>query len=184
MTSNEDQLRTAFGRDRVRAATKVVLGVGALVLVLALASMLPGVGRLLPESPVGVLAVAGALTALAVAALLVYLARGLAALVRVSLDGPREVVEHLASVVHWVVVLFAVLVVHAGLGAVVTPVLGGLTWLYDVALLLVALVPLTVVAARLYVSLDPAADLLADRLDSGSPELELSDPSSGGTDGS
>lgn len=182
MTSNEDQFRTAFGRERIRAASKVVLGVGALILVLALASVLPGVGRLLPESPFGVLAVAGALTALAVAALLVYLARGLATLVRASLDGPREVVEHLASVVHWVVVLFAVLVVHAGLAGVVTPVLGDFTWLYDVAFLLVALVPLTVVAARLYVSLDPAADLLADRLDADSPDLELSDPSSGDAD--
>ena len=184
MTSNEDSLRTAFGRERIRSASKVVLGVGALLLVVALASLLPGVGRLLPESPFGVLAVAGALTALAVAALLVYLARGLATLVRASLDGPRDVVENLASIVHWVVVLFAVLVVHAGLGAVVTPVLGDLTWVYDVAFLLVALAPLTVVAARLYVSLDPAAELLADRLDSGSPRLDLSDPASDDADGS
>jgi hypothetical protein len=177
MNSNDDRLRTAFGRERIRAASKVVLGVGALLFVVALASVLPGAGRLLPESPFGVLAVAGALTSLAVAALLVYLARGLATLVRASLDGPRDVVENLASVVHWVVVLLAVLVVHAGLGAVVTPVLGDLTWVYDVAFLLVALVPLAVVAARLYVSLDPAAELLADRLDADRPDLDLADPS-------
>jgi len=182
MNSKSDGIRTAFGRERIRAASKVVLGVGAVVFVLALASLLPGLDRLVP-GPVSLVAVAGALVALAVAGLLVYVARGLAALVRLSLDGPRAVVENVASVVHWVVVLLAVLVAHAGLAGVANPLLGDLSWLYDLAFLLVALVPLAVVAARLYVTLDPAADLLADRVADDDPELNLTDPSTEGTSG-
>jgi len=57
-----------------------------------------------------------------------------------------------------------VLVAHRGLAGVFRPLFGGLAWLYDVAFLLLALPAIAIVAVRLYTSLDPAADLIADRV--------------------
>lgn len=162
MNLDTDRLRNVVGTDTVESASKIVLGTGALVAVLALASLLPGLDLLVPRTPVTLAAVVGALATLAVVALLLYLASALAALTRLALDGPAEVVEHLASVVHWLVVLAAVLVAHAGLAPAVTPLVDGAAWLYDLAFLLIALGPLVVVATRLYVAVDPLAELIAD----------------------
>ncbi|WP_436927894.1 hypothetical protein [Halosimplex amylolyticum] len=162
MNIDRDTFRSAVGPETVESASKVLLGTGALVFVLLLASLLPGLDRLLPETPVTLAAVIGALATLAVVGLLLYLASGLAALTRLALDGPAAVVEHVASVVHWLAVLVAVLVAHAGLAPAVTPLLDGARWTYDVAFLLLALAPLAVVAARLSVAIDPLAALVAD----------------------
>ncbi|WP_135364917.1 hypothetical protein [Halosimplex halophilum] len=168
MNLDTDRLRSAVGTDTVESASRIVLGTGALVAVLALASLLPGLDLLVPRTPVTLAAVVGALATLAAVALLVYLASALAALTRLALDGPAELVEHLASVVHWLVVLAAVLVAHAGLAAAVTPLLGDAAWAYDVAFLLLGLGPLVVVAARLYVAVGPLAELVADGVAGGS----------------
>jgi hypothetical protein len=167
MNVETDRLRTGFDRERVRRATKIVLSVGALVLVLALASLLPGLDLLVPETGVTLAALVGALATLAVVGLLWYLASAFATLTRTALDGPREVVENLASVVYWLVVLVAVLVAHAGFAPVVTELIG-VEWAYNVAFLVLALGPLAVVAARLYVTLDPAADAIAESVFDGS----------------
>ncbi|WP_206425090.1 hypothetical protein [Halosimplex salinum] len=162
MNLDGDTLRTAVGPQTVESVSKIVLGVGALALVLTLASLLPGLDLLVPRTPVSLAAVVGALATLAVVGLLLYLASGLAALTRLALDGPARVVEHVASVVHWLVVLAAVLVAHAGLAPAVTPLVDGARWVYDAAFLLVALGPLVVVAARLSVAVDPLAKLVAE----------------------
>jgi len=158
-----EKIRTAVGRESIRSVSKLVLGTGALILLVALASLLPGVDWLVPETPLTVGAVITALATLAVVGLLTYLASGLAALTRLALSGPETVVENVASVVHWLVVLAAVLVGHAGLAGAVRPLVGA-AWLYDLAFLLAALAPLTVIASRLFVTLDPAAELFADRI--------------------
>jgi len=161
MNFDRDVLQNAVGPETVESITKIVLGVGALAFVLTLASLLPGLELLVPQTPVTLAAVVGALATVAVVGLLLYLASGLAALTRLALDGPAEVVEHVASVVHWLVVLAAVLVAHVGLAPVAKPLLAGVAWLYDVAFLLVALGPLVVVAARLSAVVDPLASLVA-----------------------
>lgn len=151
-------------RDVVRSVSKILLAAASLAFVLYLLSLLPGVDRLVPQTPVTFAAVVGAIVTVAVVALLAHAAPRLATLVRMSLTGPRAVVENVASIVYWLVVLAAVLVAHRGLAGVVTPFLDGAGWLYDVAFLLFALPAVAVIAARLYVTLDPAADLFADRI--------------------
>ncbi|WP_254766765.1 hypothetical protein [Salinilacihabitans rarus] len=143
--------------------SKLVLAAFSTVFVLYLLALLPGIDRLLPETRVSVAALASAVATFAVVALLWYLASGLAALVR-TLLAPRDLAANVASIVHWVVVLVAVLVAHRGLAPAVVPLLGEAAWAYDVAFLLVALAPLSFVAAVLYVTLDPAADLIAGRV--------------------
>ena len=168
MNVDTDRLRSAVGPKTVESVSKLVLGAGALAFVLALASLLPGLDLLLPRTPVTLAAVLGALATLVVVGLLLYLASGLAALTRLALEGPADVVEHVAAIVHWLVVLAAVLVAHAGLAPAVTPLVEGVGWLYDLAFLLLALGPLAVVAVRCYVAVDPLAALVAERVnDSG-----------------
>ena len=151
----------AVGHETVQSVSKVVLGIASLVFLTALAAQLPGLDLLVPGTPITLGAAIVALATVVVVGLLAYLAAGLAALAKAALGGPRAVVENAASVVYWVVVLVAVLVAHEGFAPVVAPVLGDAVWVYDLAALLVALVPLVFVAARLSVALDPAADLFA-----------------------
>ncbi|MFC7140649.1 hypothetical protein ACFQMA_12550 [Halosimplex aquaticum] len=175
MNLDSDTVQRAVGPEAVESASKVLLGTGALVFVLLLASLLPGLDRLLPETRVTLAAVIGALATLAVVGLLLYLASGLAALTRLALDGPAAIVEHVASAVHWLVVLAAVLVAHAGLAPAVTPLLDGARGTYDVAFLLLALAPLVIVAARLSVAVDPLAELVADSVAGDSERAEASE---------
>jgi hypothetical protein len=162
MTFERRNAPSAVERDTVRTASKLLLAAATLVFVLVLLTLLPGVDRLVPETPVSFAALVGAVVTVAVVALLLSLAPRLASLARMRLAGPRAVVENLASVVYWLVVLAAVLVAHRGLAGALTPLLDGATWTYDVVFLLLALPTVTVVAARLSVTLDPGADLVAD----------------------
>ena len=79
--------------------------------------------------------------------------------------------------------LAAVIVAHWGLAPAVTSLIP--TWVYDVGFLVLSLPPLAFVAARLYHTLDPAADLVTDRVvgtsekDDESTRGESSEPARG-----
>lgn len=173
MQLDSERFTDAVERETVRSASKLLLGATAVLFVFALVTALPGVDRLVPETPVDVAAVLAALATVVLVALLVSLAPKFASLTRMVLEEPREVVEHLAAVVYWLIVLVAVIVAHAGLSGVATAVVDA-TWLYDLLFLLAALPPLTVIAARLWVALDPGADLVADALTGGDDETSAS----------
>ncbi len=157
------QLSEAVDRRTVRSVSKLLLNAGAFVFVLGLVSVVPGVDRLVPRTPVTFAAVVTAVAAAVAAGALLYLAPLFASLTRTALEGPAPVVENLASVVHWVAVFAAVVVAHAGFAGVATALVGDAVWLYDLAFLLLALPVVAVVATRLYVTLDPGADVVADR---------------------
>lgn len=161
---SQPTLHGTIGQNTAHSVGKLLLGAISLLFVLSLVSLLPGIDRLLPGTPISLFALAGAIAAIVVAGVLLYTASGLAALTRMLLSGPPEVVEHVASIVHWLAVLAAVLVAHRGLQAMVRALFDGAAWAYDVVFLLLALPPLVIIAARLYVSLDPAAALMADAL--------------------
>ena len=151
-------------RETVRTVTKTLLGAGALLAVAYLLTLLPGVDRLVPRTPVTFAALIGAVVTLAVVALLLAAAPKLAALAWMALDGPTELVENVAGLVYWLVVLAAVLLAHAGLAGALLALFDGAVWLYDVVFLLLALGPVAVVAACLYAIVDPAAEALTDRI--------------------
>ena len=181
MTSTK--LSDSVDRETVRSASKVLLAGVSLVFVLYLVTLVPGIDRLVPQTPVTFAAFAGAVVTVVLVTLLLSAAPKLASLARMGLGGPREVVENVASVVYWLVVLAAVLVAHSGLAGLVTPVLDDAVWVYDVAFLLAALPAVAVVAARLYSTLDPGATLVADRVagESGA-DGQAKDESSGESD--
>jgi uncharacterized membrane protein YkvI len=165
---SQTQPSDTIGRETVRSTTKLLLAAAGLLFLAYLGGLLPGVDRLFPETPVTVAALIGGVITAVVVVLLVSVAPKLATLTRLSLDWPEAVVETLASVVYWLVILVAILVAHRGFARLVQPLFGGLGWLYDVAFLLIALPAVVIVAARLYAGLDPATELVTDRVvDSG-----------------
>ncbi|MDV7349468.1 hypothetical protein R3751_06715 [Halorubrum distributum] len=172
MSSNDSAIGTALDRDTVRSTSKLLIGALAVVGVLAVVTLLPGVDRLVPFAPVTFAAVATAVVALAVAGILLYAAPKFALLTRLALgeadaEGdarPDRIVENAGGVVHWLVVFGAVLVAYRGLAGVAVPVLNGAAWAYDAAFLFVALVPVVFLVARLTVTVDPLAELVADRV--------------------
>jgi len=155
-------ITSSVGRETVQSVAKILLAAASLIFVAYLLTLLPGVGRLVPQTPVTVAALLGAFVTVVLVALLLVAAPKLARLTRMSLSGPSTVVENLASLVYWLVVLTAVLVAHRGLAGASEPLLDGAAWLYDVVFLLAALPAVAIIAARLYATLDPAAELFAD----------------------
>ena len=188
MSSNDSAIGTALDRDTVRSTSKLLIGALAVVGVLAVVTLLPGVDRLVPFAPVTFAAVATAVVALAVAGILLYAAPKFALLTRLALgeadaEGdarPDRIVENAGGVVHWLVVFGAVLVAYRGLAGVAVPVLNGAAWAYDAAFLFVALVPVVFLVARLTVTVDPLAELVADRV---AGEDGTADGDGGGDDG-
>ncbi|MFB6130823.1 MAG: hypothetical protein ABEJ28_08395 [Salinigranum sp.] len=163
MHISRTSLSNAVDRETVRSASKTLLAAGALLFVAFLVTLLPGVGRVVPGTPISFAALVEAVATVAVASLLLTAAPKLAALTRETLEAPREVTENVASVAYWLVILAAVLLAHRGLAGVVVPFLDSAAWTYDAGFFLLALPPVVFVAARLYAVLDPGADLIADR---------------------
>jgi hypothetical protein len=160
----------AFDRDSVRSASRIAIAALALVGVLYLFTLLPGVDRLVPLTPITFAAVASAVVTVAVVALLAYAAPKVASLTRAALhrtdaaDHVERIAENGGAMAYWLVVLAAVLVAHSGLAGAVVPLLDGFAWAYDAAFLLASLVPLVFVVARLTVTVDPLSELVADRV--------------------
>lgn len=157
-------LRDSVGRNTVRSVSKILLTAVSLIFVLYLVTLLPGADRIVPQTPVTVAALVGTIVSLALVALLLYAAPKVAALARMSLQDPQKLVENVVSISYWLVVLAAVFVAHRGLTGALVPFFEGFAWLYDVVFLLLALPILAFIVARLYVSVDPGADLLADAI--------------------
>ena len=170
MTESESTATDAFDRETVRSASRVAIAALALVGVLYLFTLLPGVDRLVPLTPVTVAAVAGAAVAAAVVALLLYAAPRVASLTRAALhrtdaaERVERVAENGAALAYWLVVLAAVLVAHRGFAGIVVPLLDGFAWAYDAAFLVASFVPLVFVVTRLTVTVDPLSALIADRV--------------------
>ncbi|TKX75545.1 hypothetical protein EXE46_03610 [Halorubrum sp. GN11_10-6_MGM] len=174
MSSNDAAIGSALDRDAVRSASRLLIGALAVVGVLAVVTLLPGVDRLVPFAPVTFAAVATAVVALAVAGVLLYAAPKFALLTRLALGGrearadgdapSNRIAENAGGIAYWLVAFGAVLVAYRGLAGVATPLLGGGAWAYDAAFLFVALVPAVFLVARLTVTVDPLADAVADRV--------------------
>jgi hypothetical protein len=164
MNINKPRLKDSIDRDTVRSVSKLLLTAAWIVLVMYLFTLLPGIDRIVPQTPVTFVAVAGAIATLAIVGLLLYVAPKLALLVRMSLDGSRRVTENIASVVYWLVVLAAVLVAHRGLAGIAAPAFDGSLWIYDTLFLLLALPAVVVIGARLYANLEPGSDFVAEKI--------------------
>ncbi|ELZ45976.1 hypothetical protein C464_11575 [Halorubrum coriense DSM 10284] len=172
MISNDSAIGDALDRDTVRSASKLLIGALAVVGVLSVATLLPGADRLVPFAPVTFAAVATGVVALAVSGVLLYAAPKFAELTRLALDGtdaeadarPDRIAENAGGMAYWLVVFGAVLVAYRGLAGAAVPLLNDAAWAYDAGFLFVALAPVVFLVARLTVTVDPLAELVADRV--------------------
>lgn len=143
----------------IRKATSAVLGGLAVIVVLFLLSLLPGLdadGRAFAALASGTLAIS-------FAAVIGYAALVAPWYVRSTIDGPHELREPGLTAAVWALVLAAVLTLHRGFAPLVA-LLDGPLWLYDGLFLLVALVPVAMIARALWELVTPAASYLSDHL--------------------
>lgn len=135
--------------------------VGGLVLI-GLAALLPGLGELFGWLPVSVSAILLAVASGLVIAGLLAVSPAVERLVRRTLDGPDGVVDDAGASAKFLVIFIAVAVAHRGFGPALLPLTERVAadWVYHAAFLVCALVPLVLIARRLYRSLDPLAELL------------------------
>lgn len=146
MSSDTDPVGRVLGEERVRAASTVVIGVAALVLLLVLVSLLP-----VPLSPAATGSETTALGLLGVLGLGLfgYIGWGVATLVHTRPGHERPTTEEVSPLVQWTAVLTVMLLVYTGLGPVVAPALGELSVLYDAVFLVVAAVPVAAIGSCL-----------------------------------
>lgn len=173
MNINKTEIKEAVDPDTVRSVSKIALTAVWLVLVLALLTVVPGIERVIPRTPVTFAALVGAIATIVMVGLLLYMAPKLATLTRMSLEGSRDIVDSIASVVYWSVVLVAIIVAHVGLAGAIRPLFDVNVWFYDVIFLGLALPAVVIIARQLYTILEPGSEFLAEKF-----EDEESDDSS------
>lgn len=126
---------------------------------------LPGVGTVIPELGATVGGIAEAVITLAMVAVLVNFGREIEPRLNRILEGPTEVVQDIAESVKYVVYIFAIVLAYRGLWVVV-PILRLDSLIYDLAFLLLALVPTAIVAVRIYNNVDDITDVLTQQVKS------------------
>lgn len=140
------------------AAVQPIIREGIIILGMlgftVLGLLLPGTARELPGTDVAFGDLVIGIGTLGIVASLLYAAPTLNDLVEGSLAGNSAVVADAASIVQYLVVFVAILIAHQGFAPVIFPLID-VIWAYDLAFLLIALIPLGVVAHRFHHPLDP-----------------------------
>jgi len=135
----------------------------AMLVVLGLATLLPGGDRSLPGTDLTLHAIVVATGTIAIVLWCLRAAPAVGRFVRSALRGPEPVVADAGRIAGALVVFLAVLVADRGLAGVLVPALArsDIRWTYDVAFLFLALVPVASVANRLRRNLDVVTALVA-----------------------
>lgn len=154
---------TEIRSETVQPIIREAMIVIAMVAIVGLALMLPGTGQDIPGTVVTIGDLILALGSLGIATSLIWIGPNLREMVVSNLEGSSDVINDAASIVRNLAVFAAVLVVHWGFAPVILPLVRA-NWVYDTGFLLLALVPLGVIAYRLYTSLDPLSEFLTTEL--------------------
>lgn len=172
MTSNRLEVTDEPPYDRVEPVVRegvVVLGMAGFII---LGTALPGNGHEIAGTDVLVRDLILAIGTLGIVATLLYAAPKLHRLVAASLEGPLRTVEDVAGIARGVLVFGAVVIAHLGLSPVVSSVIDRV-WVYDLAFLLFALLPLGVIAYRFHRTLDPLTEFITATLLGGERRTEI-----------
>jgi len=168
MTTDNEQRFTvdAFDEDRVRTVVKLLLIAGGLVVLWSLFTALPGLDRLVPSTPFTYNAVAGAIVTVGLVVVLTYVGHRVEPMLKTSVTGQMDVVDDAAAVVKYFLWFAAAIVAYQGFAPVANPTLEvvELVWVYDALFLLLASIPMALIAMRMYRNLDATTDLVVDHL--------------------
>ena len=132
-----------------------------LVMMLYLLSLLPGMDRIIPQTPITVVAIVAAIVTAVIVGLLLSLAPKIATALHDMLSGTEPLIEHASSVVYWAIILLAVLIAHRGFAGVVVPFFDEMVWLYDSIFLILALPAVICIGFRLYLMVEPGSKALS-----------------------
>lgn len=85
-----------------------------------------------------------------------------------TINGPTEIVNDLSAVIKFLIYLLAAVIAYDGLSAVAVPFLvpDPGRWVYDIVFLVIALIPTTIIAQRMFGNLDEVTDLLTKQVKS------------------
>ncbi|MFP8955131.1 hypothetical protein ACLI4Y_00245 [Natrialbaceae archaeon A-CW3] len=164
MQTGDATTSSAIEPETVRQVTTLALAAAGVIVLVTLASLLPGADWLVPGTPVTIGAAITAVATIAVVGLLVILAPALERLVRTSLNESPDLTRKAGAAVRITTVLIAVLIAHRGLADAVRPLLGSVSWAYDIVFLLLSLPLLGALAIVLYTSLEPTAEACTSKL--------------------
>lgn len=167
MVSDRDTLAVTADLEveTTQAVLRDAVGIGALLLVVGMVSFLPGAGRTIPGTTLTLGAVVSTFVWVAIVAAILLATPTVGMLVSAAVEGPRDVVADLEGAARYALVFVAIVVAYDGWGAVAVPLLAPAgTWMYDVAFLGFALVPVVAIGRRLYRNADPIAAGLATAL--------------------
>ncbi len=151
----------------VHRIVRTGVALAGLLFVLGLATVLPGVERLVAALAVPPLALALAVGSLLIVAAMLWVAPTVERAVSQALDGPAGAVADAAASAKLLVGFLAVVVAYNGLAPLVTHLIGAFdvpTGLYDLAFLVVGLLVLGAFARRLARCWDPVSRLLTDHV--------------------
>lgn len=150
----------------VKSLVNFLFAILALLLVLTIIALLPGVDRLVPGLQITFGAIISAVVTLAVVLLLIVVARRARAFILQLRTGSLEVEVEMASLIYWMIIFLAVVFAYEGFRDAIEPVLAeaGLVWTYDLAFFLLGLGPLMIVGYHLFQLLDPLADACVEKL--------------------
>ena len=156
------EIAPAVTEDTVRRIVKATHVIVAAAFLLVLVSLLPGIDRLLAVASLSITTVLLAVGTLVVAGALLAVAPTVETFVRQSLTGPESIVDDAAAIARYLVWFAVALIGYRGFYPLFSPAFDGFGawWVYDAVFLLIGIVPVALIARRLYDSFDPITNLL------------------------
>lgn len=144
-----------------RPVVKLIISIGGLFVVRFVANRLPGTNTGIGNTGLEIGAIIAGVITLAMVGIIVNFGRDFSPRMERALSGPDTVRAAAGDIVKHLAFVVAIIVAYDGLQAAILPFLfpdPGRTG-YDIAFLLLALIPTAVIAHRIYVNIDAFTDL-------------------------
>lgn len=164
MTADKNQVV----EELTRPIVKLILALIALFVLRFIITNLPGLGTEIPGTPIAFSTLAGGVITLVMVGIILNFGREIEPRIERAVNGPREVVEDMATIAKFLVFLVGIIIAYDGLSSLVLPFLvpDPGTWAYDVLFLLGALIPTIIIAQRMFENLEAMTDLLTQQVKS------------------
>lgn len=186
MSTDQTGIRSRIDGRSLKPVIKLLLVFAGLLVLWGMVTSLPGIERVIPDTPVTFGATVGAVFALAIVAVLAFAAMKVDTLFVETLEGPNELVSDAATIAKHFLLFVAVLVAHSGLAPLFAAFMAGpqLMWLYDLAFLVLAVIPVAIIAVTMYRNIDAASERITSRVSGGGDDGRATDGSRRTTGGS
>lgn len=152
-----------------RPIIKLLVALIGLFILRFIVTRLPGLETQIPgDTPIAFATLAAAIITLVMVAIIANFGREVEPRLNRVLSGPSDVVADMSEIVKHMVFLVGIFIAYDGISGVVLPFLfpDPGRWAYDVAFLLVALVPTAIIAHRMFGNIEEITDLLTQQVKS------------------